>query len=89
MAKEFGVRTSGFSRVRLGIFSQTAGWKCVDPLTEFEAAKVDHAKRVGSAAATRVAKNAAALGMTVEEYSSLPYYKRSQLRKAAGIAVNG
>jgi hypothetical protein len=85
MAREVGVRTTGFSRARRGKHSQAHGWQCLDPIKTFEAANVDHVSRIGKAAETRTAKNAAQLGMPVEEYRALPYFKRSQLRKERGL----
>ena len=58
-----------------------SGYEYTEELHEFQAAEVDHVARISKAAATRVAKNAAELGMTVEEYNALPYWKRSKLRK--------
>lgn len=82
MAKETGYHQANFWRVREGkLQEQTHGWVCLDPLNVFKAKETDHVSRIGKAAATRVAKGAAELGITVEEYNALSYGKRSKLRK--------
>ena len=44
-------------RCRAGQQAQTHDWICIDPVKAFVATDIDHASRVGKAAATRVAKN--------------------------------
>jgi len=81
MAKETGYTQAEFWRCKAGLMGQTHGWVCLDPEKAFKAKDTDHVARIGKAAATRVAKNAAELGMTVEQYNSMSYQKRSQIRK--------
>ena len=82
MAQETGFSRAHFWRCRAGQQAQTHGWVCVDPVKAFVAV-TDHTSRVGNAAATRIAENAAAMGMTVEQYNQLSYSRRSRLRKVA------
>ena len=81
MAQETGHHQSNFWRCRAGNMSQTHGWICLDPLQQFEPVEVDHVTRISKAAATRVAKNASAVNMTVVQYNQLSYSRRSSLRK--------
>ena len=81
MAQETGHHQSNFWRCRAGIMSQTHGWICLNPLQQFEPVEVDHVTRINKAAATRVAKNASAMNMTLAQYNQLSYARRSSLRK--------
>ena len=85
MSRQFDVGQSGMNRLSLGRYAQIKGWTCLDPVKAFTAAVVDHDARIAKAAATRNAKNAAQLHMTVEQYQELSYAKRSRMRKLAGL----
>jgi hypothetical protein len=85
MSRRFDVSQSSMNRLSLGRFAQVKGWTCVNPVEQFVPAVVDHDSRISRAAATRTAKNAAQLGMTVEEYKALSYNQRSRLRKERGL----
>lgn len=73
---------AGFWRAANGIQGQSLGWVCLNPVKEFvgESPEQKTAKQ-SKAAATRVAKRAAEMGLTVDEYNLMTYGQRSKLFK--------
>ena len=84
MGRAWGGRES-FGKLSRGVAASYKGWVCTDPLAAFVPAKTDHAARVNKAAETRTTKNAAQLGISVEEYRAMTYSQRYLLRKNCGL----
>ena len=85
MGRVWGGRES-FGKLSRGVAASHKGWVCADPLTAFAPADTDHVARINKAAETRTAKNAAQLGISVEEYRAMTYNQRYRLRKDCGLA---
>ena len=85
MGRVWGGRES-FGKLSRGVAASHKGWVCADPLTAFAPADTDHVARINKAAETRTAKNAAQLGISVEEYRAMTYNQRYRLRKECGLA---
>ena len=84
MGRVWGGRES-FGKLSRGGAAQHKGWICLDPLAPFVPAETDHVARISKAAETRTAKNAAQLGISIEEYQAMSYNQRFRLRRAQGL----
>lgn len=85
MERETGHDQSGFWLVANGKSGSTNGWKCLNPKTVWQPKEVDTKAVARAAADSRNAKNAALLGLSVEEFNAMDYSSRSRLRKKLGI----
>ena len=85
MERETGHDQSGFWLVANGKSGSTNGWKCLNPKKIWQPKEVDTKAVAKAAADSRTAKNAAQLGISVEEYKAMDYSSRSRLRKKLGI----
>ena len=85
MERETGYDQSGFWLVANGKSGSTHGWTCLNPKKKWEPKEFDAKAAARAAADSRTAKNAAQLGLSVEEYQAMDYSSRSRLRKKLGI----
>ena len=85
MERETGYDQSGFWLVANGKSGSTHGWTCLNPKKKWEPKEFDTKAAARAAADSRTAKNAAQLGLSVEEYQAMDYSSRSRLRKKLGI----
>lgn len=77
--KEPMTHQAGFWRTANGIQGQCLGWACLNPVKEFVPASAEQkAATQAKAAATRVAKRAAEMYLTVDEYNAMTYGVRSK-----------
>ena len=84
LVETFGLCTSSAYKVINGQASKVGQWRCLNPEKEFALVALDesyHQSRVNKAAATRNAKNAKLLGLTLKEFESMSYAQRYRYKK--------
>lgn len=87
MHLETGFNQASFWKVRNGKQKQTHGWTCLDPVVTYVPKCHDVQAAVNKAAATRNAKGAAELGITLEEYAGMSCSQRYRARKRLRMAA--